>query len=136
WDRVKPEILRLAATGEVIPLTGAGISLFAPTALPLGWQLLDTTLGSLFAFHGTTVFESTPERDEERILAEVTNDRSAEVILQAVSEALLLPGRMARIYEGLGGAAPNPLHQALAEALVRTSVPALFTTNQDRCFET
>jgi len=61
--------------------------------------------------------------------------RSAEVVLQGLAEGLESRANLSSLYNQMVEVEFNPLHRLLATALSQGRVPAVFTTNQDRCIE-
>ncbi|MFN8472275.1 MAG: SIR2 family protein [Anaerolineae bacterium] len=130
WPGIRTEVEDFARQGEVIPFLGAAISYFRPTSLPLGRGLLRAGLQGvfpdldLFAESGAWPYEQ-----------QVIDSRSPEVVLQALAEGLPDRKALAALYNQMAGLPANPLHVILANAIRQRKVPAVFTTNQDRCIE-
>jgi len=131
WNSVRPQIESCASSRCLIPFLGAAISHFRPTSLPLGKGLLHAALQGVFP--DRMLFESSQE--QRSVVEEAFDSHSAEVILQGLAEGLLDRSRLVSLYNMMAEVPPNSLHHLVAEALVRQKVPAVFTTNQDRCLE-
>ena len=131
WESVRQEVACCARSNQLLPFLGGAISYFDPTALPMGSGLLHTALQG--AFPDRNLFER-PEAewsDDEKAI----HRHSAEVVLQGLAEGLPDREKLTSLYNMMCDVPPNPLHHVMAAALGEGKVPAIFTTNQDRCIE-
>lgn len=149
WEEVHPEIRDLASSGQLVPFLGAAISHFQPTNLPLGKGLLRAALQGIFPdkplfkpmpYHAADDLHSAEghlfkKEEDFSDVERAIDSHSAEVVLQGLAEALPTRDKLADLYNAMCRLPPNPLHYLMAAALATNKVPAVFTTNQDRCLE-
>lgn len=132
WSEVADDVAAVAARGRLLPFFGAALSMYSPTSLPLGSGLLHSALQGIFPDKNLFLLPQSEWTVAEKTIAA----HSPEVILQGLSESLLDRRRLADFYNRMVGMPHNALHSAMVSALLNGSVPAIFTTNQDQCFET
>jgi len=132
WGDVREAVLELARQKQVMPFVGAGISVFAPTAMPAGREMLHSALRGVFREPQRFISMSSENwRPDERQM----ELRSPEVVLQGLFEGLPDTAKAYSPYDGLVGAEPNPIHVCLAHGLTNGSIPAVLSTNPDDCIE-
>ena len=144
WSDVREGVFAAASESRLLPFFGAALSMFEPTSLPLGPGLLRAALQGVFSppngpyeLFCTEIEEENRSKEEDLSskVKQAVDRRSAEVVLQGLAEGLLNRDRLASFYNQMEDIAPNPLHFLIMDALQQKCIPAVFTTNQDRCLE-
>lgn len=135
WEAVRRPLEALAKSKQVLPFIGAAISYFQPTNLPKGVGLLRSALQGMFPSRRLFCSAEYEWKEYEKEDEKAISKHSPEVILQGLAEGLLDRSKLAAIYNAMTEIPPNPFHHLFAEALLTEKVPAIFTTNQDRCIE-
>ena len=121
-DEAVSELNSAATDRSLRLLTGAAASIWPPSGLPTGQQVIDEIVGGLLTAPSDTVDPS---------LSELLEGKSPEVILQAISESIDDPSRLQQIYDPLEGDAPNFFHHLIARAASRHKLPFVLTANLD-----
>ena len=110
---------------KVVPFVGAGISIWEPSGMPTGYELLDSVLLGLMP----SVMPDSLRRHVEKIHA-----YSPEIIFQAIHEILPEKSIFFNIYKAFEGRVPNLCHAVLAKGL-SAEMKTILTTNQDCLLE-
>ena len=124
WDQVKETLLFGLQRRQVVLFVGAGISLWKPSSLPSGRELLEGVIGGLLS--GADV--ASWQRYFDKVY-----EYPPEIVFQAIRESLPERALLLGIYKALGGS-PNFCHLVLGCAASQ-SWRTLFTTNQDCLIE-
>jgi hypothetical protein len=129
WLNIRDDVLECGRRCKLLPFFGSALSQYRPTNLPLGDGLRNVALTG--AFPGRNLFNA----HGQLLLEGKEIHQSTEVILQGLAEGLPDREQLTILYNLMSDLPSNPLHHILATAVQNHTVPALFTTNQDRCIE-
>jgi hypothetical protein len=126
WDQVKETLLFGLQREQVVLFLGGGISLWKPSSLLSGIELLQGVIGGLLSGADVASWQHYLDRVYEY---------PPEIVFQAIYESLPERALLLRIYkEALEGGSPNFCHLVLGRAASQ-SWRTLFTTNQDCLIE-
>jgi len=122
---LNPTLVKSLQMHRVVPFVGAGISIWQPSGMPTGYELLEAVLRGLTP-------PSMPNSLRKHL--QKVYSYSPEIIFQAIYEYLPDKSIFFNIYKAFEDRQPNICHVILANAFSER-LTALFTTNQDCLLE-